>query len=68
MRRRRSVVFALPAILGILAVFVLDGVVAGIAALAAMLAFIGACIHAFRGPGAESAARTGLGGWIGGWF
>jgi hypothetical protein len=65
-RRRRWVGFALPAALFVLAVFVLHGPAAGVAALATMLAFIGACIHALRGE--ETDDRVALGGWVGGWF
>jgi hypothetical protein len=61
----------LVAVLGILALFVLDGAAAGAAALAAMLAFILACIAALRGESAEDRRRsdkTGLVGWIGNYF
>ncbi len=70
-RRRVWIGFAVFAALGILALFVLDGALAGIASLAAMLAFIGACIYALRGEDADTRKhgdRTGLAGWIGGWF
>jgi hypothetical protein len=63
--------FAFVAVLGILALFVLDGAAAGVAALAAMLGFILACIAALRRKDADdrrSADRTGLAGWFGGWF
>ena len=63
--------FALDAIVGILAVFILDGVAAGVAALAAMLGLIFACITALRLPNADLGGRTdraGLTGWIGHWF
>ena len=70
-RRRVWIGFAFFAVLGILALFVLDGALAGVASLAAMLAFIGACIYALRGEDADSrkdSDRTGIAGWIGGWF
>ena len=57
--------------LGILGWFVLDGALAGVASLAALLAFIGACIYALRGEDPDTRRqgdRTGLAGWIGGWF
>ena len=65
------VFFALDAITAILAVFILDGAVAGVAAFAAMLGFIFACIAALRQPNADLGGRTdrtGLAGWIGHWF
>jgi hypothetical protein len=71
LRHRVRVAFALDATLAILAVFILDGVVAGLAALAAMLVFIFACIAALRQPNADLGGRTdrtGLAGWIGHWF
>jgi len=70
-RHRVRVAFALDAILAILAVFILDGAVAGVAALATMLVFIFACIAALRQPNADLGGRTdrtGLAGWIGHWF
>jgi hypothetical protein len=70
-RHRIRVAFALDATLAILAVFVLDGAVAGVAAFAAMLAFIFTCIAALRQPNADLGGRTdrtGLAGWIGNWF
>jgi hypothetical protein len=69
-RHRVRVAFALDAILAILAV-VLDGAAAGMAALAAMLLFIVACIAALRQPNADLGGRTdrtGLAGWISHWF
>jgi predicted Zn-dependent protease len=66
-RRRVRGTFTLAAILAILALFVLHGPASGVVALAAMLAFIAACIQALRGQGDE-ADRTGLAGWFGGWF
>lgn len=41
------------------------------AALAAMLVFVIACVNALRGEDADAVAhsdRTGLAGWFGGWF
>jgi hypothetical protein len=67
-RRRRWVPFALAAALGIGAV-AFDGAVAAAAALAAMLAFVGACTHALRDEDPDSVAhsqRSTLGGWFGG--
>jgi hypothetical protein len=63
--------FALCAVLSILALFVLDGALAGITSLAAMLGFIFACIYTLRGQDADTRAnsdRTGMAGWFGGWF
>jgi hypothetical protein len=62
---------ALFVVLGILALFVLDGPAGGVAALAAMVVFILACIDALRGEDADvrrRSDRTGLAGWLGGWF
>jgi hypothetical protein len=70
-RRRAWIGFALFAVLAILGLFVLDGAVAGVASLVAMLVLIGAAIYALRGQDAETRKhgdRTGLAGWIGGWF
>jgi hypothetical protein len=70
-RHRVRVAFGLDAILAILAVFILDGAVAGVAALATMLVFIFACVAALRQPNADLGGRTdrtGLAGWIGHWF
>jgi hypothetical protein len=70
-RRRVWIGFAVFAALAILALFVLHGAAAGVASLAAMLALIGAGIYALRGNDAEARKhgdRTGLAGWIGGWF
>ena len=70
-RHRVRAAFSLDAILAILAVFVLDGTVAGVTAMAAMLVFIFACIAALRQPNADLGGRTdrtGLAGWIGHWF
>jgi hypothetical protein len=70
-RRRAWSGFTLFAALAILGLFVLDGAVAGIALLVAMLVFIGTCIAALRSEDPDAVAksdRTGLAGWIGGWF
>lgn len=71
-RRRHSWVgFLLAAALAVIGVLVIDGAVGGVVVLAAMLAFIGACIHALHGEDPEVRAksdRVGLAGWIGGWF
>jgi hypothetical protein len=70
-RRRVGLTFALFVVLGILALFVLDGVAGGVAALAAMLVFILACIGALRRQDVDvrrRSDRAGLAGWIGGWF
>jgi hypothetical protein len=70
-RHRVRFAFAFVAVLGILALFVLDGAAAGVAALATMLGFILACIEALRRKEADdrrSADRIGLAGWLGGWF
>jgi 4-hydroxybenzoate polyprenyltransferase len=70
-RRRAWVGFAVFAVLAIAGLFVLDGPAAGIVLLAALLAFILACIYALRGqdPGTVSHnERTGLSGWFGGWL
>jgi hypothetical protein len=70
-RHRVRIAFALDATLAIVAVLILDGAVAGVAAFAAMLGFIFACIAALRQPNADLGGRTdrtGLAGWIGHWF
>jgi len=70
-RHRGRIAFALVAVLGILALFVLHGIAAGVAALATMLGFILACMDALRRQDADvrrGSDRTGLAGWIGGWF
>jgi membrane associated rhomboid family serine protease len=70
-RHRGRIYFALVAVLLILSLFVLHGVAAGVAAFAAMLGFILACIAALRREDADArrkADRTGLAGWFGGWF
>jgi hypothetical protein len=61
--RRRWPLFALPAVLALLSVFVLHGAVAGVASFLAMLSFIGACIYALAGE----KVNDGVGG-IGGPF
>jgi uncharacterized membrane protein len=69
--RRAWIGFALFAPLAILGLFVLDGAIAGVTLFAAMLVFIGACIYALRGEDRDAVTRsdrTGLAGWIGGWF
>jgi hypothetical protein len=66
-RRRAGVAFALCALLGILALFVLDGIAAGVAALVTILAFIFACIIAL-GRQDPDTDRPGVGGWVGHWF
>jgi hypothetical protein len=61
----------LVAVLAILALFVLDGPAAGVAAFATMLTFILACIAALGGASPEDRQRsdkTGLVGWIGNYF
>jgi hypothetical protein len=63
--------FALFAVLAIAALFVLHGVAAGAASLAAILVFGAACAYALRAEDPTAAApsrRTGLRGWLGGWF
>ena len=70
-RHRVRAAFALDAILAVLALFVLHGAIAGMAAFAAMLVFIFACMGALRQSNDDlggRADRTGLAGWIGGWF
>lgn len=61
--------FAFFAALAFAAVFVLDGVAAGIASLTAIVVFVGACIYALRDEDSEAVRhnqRSGLGGlW---WF
>ena len=70
-RRRGRISFAFVAVLGILAVFVLDGAAAAAAAFAAMIGLILACMAALRREDADvrrNADRTGLAGWFGGFF
>jgi hypothetical protein len=70
-RRRVPLAFALFAVCAILSLFVLHGPAAGMAALAAIFTFILACIAALGRQDADvrrDGDRTGLAGWIGGWF
>ena len=70
-RLRGHIPFALVGVLLILSVFVLHGAAAGVAAFAAFLGFIAACIDALRRNDADvrrNADRSGLAGWFGGWF
>jgi len=70
-RVRGRIFFALVAVLAILAVFVLHGAAAGVAAFAAMVGFIAACIYALHRRDADvrrDADRSGLAGWFGGYF
>jgi hypothetical protein len=70
-RRRVWIGFALFAALAAIGLFVLDGAVAGVTLLAALLVFIVACIYALRGEDPDAVTdsdRTGIVGWIGGWF
>jgi hypothetical protein len=63
--------FASVAVVLVLALFVLHGVAAGVAAFAAMIGFILACIAALSREDAQTrrdADRTGVAGWFGGWF
>jgi hypothetical protein len=63
--------FALFVALAILGLFVLDGTAAGATLLAAMFVLVLACIAALRGQDPDHVRhsdRTGLAGWIGGWF
>ena len=69
--RRARVGLALCAVVSILALFVLHGAAAGVAALIAMLVFIGTCIYVLGGEDADTrrrSDRTGLAGWLGHWF
>ena len=59
--RRRWPPFAAVFVLVILAIFVLDGPVAGVVGFFAMLAFIGACIYALAGETVNDGAG-GIGG------
>jgi hypothetical protein len=70
-RLRARIPFVSVAALLILSVFVLHGAAAGVAAFAAFLGFIAACIDALRRKDADvrrNADRSGLAGWFGGWF
>jgi hypothetical protein len=68
MRRLQSapVWFAITAVLIILTLFVVDGVVGGLVALAAVGALLFACIRALTGQKVDD--RTALVGWFGGYF
>ena len=71
MSRKRygiRIAFALDAVLAILALFVFHGPAGGIAALIALVAFILICIAALRSRADPDSDRTGLAGWMGGWF
>ena len=70
-RRGVRAAFVLTVVLAVLALFVLDDVAAGVASLAAMLAFILACALALRGHDPDAVRRgerTGLTGWFGHWY
>ena len=70
-RRHPGVGFALFGVMAILGLFVLHGVAAGVVLFFAILSFIFACMYALRGmrdEGGDGSERTGLSGWIGGWF
>ncbi len=70
-RLRGIIPLALVGVLLILSLFVLDGAAAGVAAFAAFLGFIAACIDVLRRKDADArrdADRSGLAGWFGGWF
>jgi hypothetical protein len=70
-KRRPWIGFALFALLAILGVFVLDGALAGVLSLAALITFILACINALRPTDRDDISgtqRTGLTGWLGGWW
>jgi hypothetical protein len=60
--------FALVAALAILGLFVVDGPAGGMLTLAALVMFILACIAALRSRATPDSDRTGLAGWMGGWF
>jgi hypothetical protein len=62
------IAFAVEAVLAILALFVFDGPAGGVTALVTMLLFILTCIAALRSRAAPDSDRTGLAGWMGGWF
>ena len=66
-RLRTRIPFALVGMLLILSFFVLHGAAAGVAAFAAFLGFIAACIDALRRKDADvrrNADRSGLAGWF----
>ena len=56
--RRTRIGFALFGVLAILSLFVLDGALAGLAALMAMLVFIGACVYVLRGEDPQTVSRA----------
>jgi uncharacterized membrane protein HdeD (DUF308 family) len=64
--------FVIFGVLAILGLFVLHGPAAGVTSLAALIAFILACIYALRSrnePGTVAQTqRTGFTGWFGGWW
>jgi hypothetical protein len=60
--------FAVDAVLAILALFVFDGPAGGITALVALLLFILTCIAALHSRADPDSDRSGLVGWMGGWF
>jgi hypothetical protein len=62
------IAFAVDAVLAILALFVLNGPAGGITALVALVMFILTCIAALRSRADPDSDRTGLAGWMGGWF
>ena len=66
MRKRREapIVFAVSAVLSILALFALDGAASGVALLAAIIVFVLACMLALRGREADAGAME-RGGWGG---
>jgi hypothetical protein len=68
MRYGIRIAFAVDVVLAILALFVLNGPAGGIVALVALLLFILTCIAALRPRATADSDRTGLAGWMGGWF
>jgi hypothetical protein len=62
------IALAVEAVLAILALFVFDGPAGGVTALVVMVLFILTCIVALRSRAAPDSDRTGLTGWMGGWF
>jgi hypothetical protein len=70
-RLRACIPFVLVGVLLILSFFVLHGAAAGVAAFAAFLGLIAACIDALHRKDADvrrNADRSGVAGWFGGWF
>lgn len=70
-RLRARIGFALFAVLTIVGLLVLDGPAAGVTLFAALLVFIVACILALSREEPDAVThneRTGLAGWLGGWF